>query len=253
MVVLPNGCAGRGCSAAPKAVGLRCDRKRRIPGGGSCVLAHGQRKREVRRHPRHGRRIGDHQGTCPSTRTSEICWRYSPRTTLTILSSAATPWVFTRGLEVTKDIDLWVGHSPENLKRARAALEEFGAPAAMLEQIDSALDEDVLWMGVPPVRNTATPTLLPLMPRAHQMRPAPRIRRPAQTPRTVPMCWCPLLRAKRCFVTRRPVAGSPTPRTTPRISVPPWRTDNPSGGRTSSRSSLVVSPTTTAIWTTTNV
>lgn len=52
----------------------------------------------------------------------------------------------------TKDIDLWVGHSPENLKRARVALEEFGAPAAMLEQLESALDEDVLWMGVPPVR-----------------------------------------------------------------------------------------------------
>jgi hypothetical protein len=52
----------------------------------------------------------------------------------------------------TKDIDLWVGHSPENLARVRAALEEFGAPAAMLEQIESALDEDVLWMGVPPVR-----------------------------------------------------------------------------------------------------
>ena len=52
----------------------------------------------------------------------------------------------------TKDIDLWVGHSPENLKRARVALEEFGAPAAMLEQLELALDEDVLWMGVPPVR-----------------------------------------------------------------------------------------------------
>jgi len=76
----------------------------------------------------------------------------------------------------TKDIDLWVGNAPENLKRARGALKEFGAPVAMLEQLESALDEDVLWMGVPPVRNTATPTLLPLMPRAHQMRPAPRIR-----------------------------------------------------------------------------
>ena len=52
----------------------------------------------------------------------------------------------------TKDIDLWVGHAPDNLKRVRAALEEFGAPAAMLEQLESALDEDVLWMGVPPVR-----------------------------------------------------------------------------------------------------
>jgi len=52
----------------------------------------------------------------------------------------------------TKDIDLWVGHSTDNLQRVRAALEEFGAPAAMLEQLESALDEDVLWMGVPPVR-----------------------------------------------------------------------------------------------------
>ena len=50
------------------------------------------------------------------------------------------------------NIDLWVGNAPENLKRARAALEDFGAPAAMLEQLESALDEDVLWMGVPPVR-----------------------------------------------------------------------------------------------------
>ena len=49
-------------------------------------------------------------------------------------------------------INLWVGHSPENLKRVRAALDEFGAPAAMIEQLESALDEDVLWMGVLPVR-----------------------------------------------------------------------------------------------------
>jgi hypothetical protein len=27
-----------------------------------------------------------------------------------------------------------------------------GAPVVMLEQLESALDEDVLWMGVPPVR-----------------------------------------------------------------------------------------------------
>jgi hypothetical protein len=52
----------------------------------------------------------------------------------------------------TKNIDLWVGHAPDNLMRVRAALEEFGAPTAMLEQLESALDEDVLWMGVPPVR-----------------------------------------------------------------------------------------------------
>jgi hypothetical protein len=52
----------------------------------------------------------------------------------------------------TKDIDLWVGNQPDNLVRVQAALEAFGAPAAMLAQIESALDQDVLWMGVPPVR-----------------------------------------------------------------------------------------------------
>lgn len=52
----------------------------------------------------------------------------------------------------TKNIALWVGHSPDNLQRVRAALEAFGAPAAMLEQLEDAADEDVLWMGMPPVR-----------------------------------------------------------------------------------------------------
>ena len=52
----------------------------------------------------------------------------------------------------TKDIDLWVGRAPENLKRVRAALEEFGAPAAMLEQLESALDAEVLWRGAAPGR-----------------------------------------------------------------------------------------------------
>ncbi len=52
----------------------------------------------------------------------------------------------------TNDIDLWVGNSPANLARVRAALEDFGAPAAMLAQLESAFDEDVLWMGEPPLR-----------------------------------------------------------------------------------------------------
>jgi hypothetical protein len=52
----------------------------------------------------------------------------------------------------TKDIDLWVGNQPDNIVRVRTALEAFGAPDAMLTQIEFARDEDVLWMGVPPVR-----------------------------------------------------------------------------------------------------
>ena len=52
----------------------------------------------------------------------------------------------------TKDMDLWVGNRPDNIVRVGSALEAFGAPAAMLVQIESALDEEVLWMGVPPLR-----------------------------------------------------------------------------------------------------
>jgi hypothetical protein len=52
----------------------------------------------------------------------------------------------------TKDMDLWVGNRPDNILRVRSALEAFGGPAAMLAQLESALDEDVLWMGAPPLR-----------------------------------------------------------------------------------------------------
>jgi hypothetical protein len=52
----------------------------------------------------------------------------------------------------TKDLDLWVRPSRENLDRVRGALVEFGAPAALVSQLDSASEEDVLWMGAAPVR-----------------------------------------------------------------------------------------------------
>jgi hypothetical protein len=55
-------------------------------------------------------------------------------------------------LRFTKVIDLWVGNAPDNLMRVRASPEELGAPVAMLEQLEAALDEDVLWMEIPPVR-----------------------------------------------------------------------------------------------------
>jgi hypothetical protein len=52
----------------------------------------------------------------------------------------------------TKDIDLWVRPTRQNLDRVRAALIEFGAPTQVLAELDSAAPEDVLWMGTPPVR-----------------------------------------------------------------------------------------------------
>jgi hypothetical protein len=52
----------------------------------------------------------------------------------------------------TKDLDLWIGSTASNLARVKRALVEFGAPEAVLNQLDGAAVEDVLWMGAPPVR-----------------------------------------------------------------------------------------------------
>jgi tetrahydromethanopterin S-methyltransferase subunit F len=52
----------------------------------------------------------------------------------------------------TKDADLWVHDVPANLLRARDALLSFGAPAATIEGLASAVALDVVWMGNPPVR-----------------------------------------------------------------------------------------------------
>lgn len=52
----------------------------------------------------------------------------------------------------TKDLDLWINPSSKNLARVRVSLAEFGAPAALVSELDTATVDDVLWMGVPPVR-----------------------------------------------------------------------------------------------------
>jgi hypothetical protein len=52
----------------------------------------------------------------------------------------------------TKDLDLWVRPSAENLARVRSALVAFGAPESLLQQLDAASFDEVLWMGAPPVR-----------------------------------------------------------------------------------------------------
>ncbi len=52
----------------------------------------------------------------------------------------------------TKDADLWVRDEPHNLERVRAALEAFGAPRSIIEQLETAGPLDVLWMGLPPAR-----------------------------------------------------------------------------------------------------
>jgi hypothetical protein len=52
----------------------------------------------------------------------------------------------------TKDADLWLRDTSENLERAKRALDSFGAPAGTLRALDEARALDVVWMGHPPAR-----------------------------------------------------------------------------------------------------
>jgi hypothetical protein len=52
----------------------------------------------------------------------------------------------------TKDADLWLRDTPQNLDRARAALGRFGAPEATQRALLRAEGLDVVWMGHPPAR-----------------------------------------------------------------------------------------------------
>lgn len=52
----------------------------------------------------------------------------------------------------TKDADVWIGPSAENVERAVRALETFGAARAVLEALPVAAPLDVVWMGHPPSR-----------------------------------------------------------------------------------------------------
>lgn len=52
----------------------------------------------------------------------------------------------------TKDADLWVRDSPENIQRCQQALVEFGAPDDVVAGIGTAAGLDVVWMGHAPAR-----------------------------------------------------------------------------------------------------
>lgn len=52
----------------------------------------------------------------------------------------------------TKDLDLLVEPTPDNLVRVYRALANFGAPSQVLESLQNLQPGEVLWMGNPPVR-----------------------------------------------------------------------------------------------------
>jgi predicted nucleotidyltransferase len=52
----------------------------------------------------------------------------------------------------TKDLDLLIGDDPANLARVAHALETFGAPQSIVEQLRSLGPEEFLFLGAPPAR-----------------------------------------------------------------------------------------------------
>lgn len=75
---------------------------------------------------------------------------------LELLAEHAVRYLIIGGLAViyhakpryTKDIDLWIDPEPDNLKRANAALSQFGSPYLL----DPESDEEILQLGVAPNR-----------------------------------------------------------------------------------------------------
>ena len=52
----------------------------------------------------------------------------------------------------TKDLDIRIGQSPENLERVVRALETFGAPPGILDDLRRLGPDEFLFLGVPPAR-----------------------------------------------------------------------------------------------------
>lgn len=52
----------------------------------------------------------------------------------------------------TKDLDLLLDPDPANVERACDALRTFGAPDTVIADLAAANDEEIVWMGVPPLR-----------------------------------------------------------------------------------------------------
>jgi hypothetical protein len=52
----------------------------------------------------------------------------------------------------TKDIDLWIGPSPDSIAGTSRALEAFGAPPDVVDAWRTAGDDEIVYLGHPPVR-----------------------------------------------------------------------------------------------------
>jgi predicted nucleotidyltransferase len=52
----------------------------------------------------------------------------------------------------TKDIDLWINPAPTNVEAACKALASFGAPPHITNALRNAREDEIVWLGTPPLR-----------------------------------------------------------------------------------------------------
>lgn len=52
----------------------------------------------------------------------------------------------------TKDIDLWVHSAPPNVEAASRAISAFGAPTHVVDALRNARQDQIVWLGTPPLR-----------------------------------------------------------------------------------------------------
>ena len=52
----------------------------------------------------------------------------------------------------TKDLDLWINPDSDNRQRVAMALEEYGAPKEIIDNLLGAEESDIVWFGRPPNR-----------------------------------------------------------------------------------------------------
>ena len=85
-----------------------------------------------------------------STQTSAISAALANRRLSTVIGGYAV--AFHARPRHTKDLDIFVASSPENLERLERALAEFGAPIDTIRALRESAPTDIVWMGAPPVR-----------------------------------------------------------------------------------------------------
>ena len=52
----------------------------------------------------------------------------------------------------TKDIDLWISPAATNIEAASRALTSFGAPPHIINGLRNAREDEIVWLGTPPLR-----------------------------------------------------------------------------------------------------